>query len=59
MLAPGGISHILLMNIVQRDKLEFGGIMKVIENFGLIMFCAMIPLVIGVIVAVLNNEKKK
>lgn len=30
-----------------------------IENFGLIMFCAMIPIVVGVIVAVLNNKKKK
>ena len=30
-----------------------------IENFGLIMLCAMIPIVVGVIVAVLNNKKKK
>ncbi len=30
-----------------------------IENFDLIMLCAMIPIVVGVIVAVLNNKKKK
>ena len=30
-----------------------------IENFGLIMFCAMIPIVIGVIVAIKNDKKKK
>ena len=30
-----------------------------IENFDLIMFCAMIPIVVGVIVAVLNNTNKK
>ncbi len=29
------------------------------ENFNLFMFCAMIPIVVGVIVAVLNNKKKK
>ena len=30
-----------------------------IENFGLIMLCAMIPIVIGVIVAIKNDKKKK
>ena len=30
-----------------------------VENFGLLMFCAMIPIVIGVIVAIKNDKKKK
>ncbi len=30
-----------------------------VENFGLIMLCAMIPIVIGVIVAIKNDKKKK
>ena len=34
------------------------GVDIMIENFGLIMFCAMIPIVIGVIVSVLNDKKK-
>lgn len=30
-----------------------------IKNFGLIMFAAMIPIVIGVIVAIKNDKKKR
>lgn len=29
-----------------------------IDNFGLIMFCAMIPIIVGVVAAVSNNRKK-
>ena len=28
-----------------------------VENFGLIMFCAMIPIIIGVIAEIKNNKK--
>lgn len=28
-----------------------------VENFGLIMFCAMIPIIIGVIAAIKNDKK--